>query len=86
MAGSGRKALLEVWEWSGVSPKGLGVIGRPPGGQGVFERSSRRAGSGQETLPEGREWSRGPPKGPGVVGRYSRGHHGEPGVVGRSSG
>ena len=61
MDGSGQKALLEVWEWSGVLPEGLGVIGRPPEGQGVFERSSRRAGSGREALLDGQEWSEGPP-------------------------
>ena len=43
--GSGREALLEGQEWSGVPPRRSGVVGSP----------SLRAGSGQETLPVGRE-------------------------------
>ena len=41
----GREDLLEVREWSGVPPKGLGVVGRP----------SQKFESGQEDLPEVRE-------------------------------
>ena len=67
-SGSGRETFLEVREWSGGPPEGLGVFVRP----------SRRSGSGREwsggllevrewseALKEVREWSE-------VVGRPSR--------------
>ena len=46
MTESGREALLEVREWSGV----------PPGYPGVVGRSSRMSESGQEAFPYVREW------------------------------
>ena len=45
MSESGREALKDVQEWSGGSPKCLGVVGRP----------SQICGSGREALPEVRE-------------------------------
>ena len=73
---SGRQALPKVWEWSGGSPGGLGVVGRP------FQRTRngrttlseirerlggppKRAGSGREAAPEVCEWLKGPPGGLG---------------------
>ena len=50
---SGRKALLELREWSAA----------PPGGPGVVGRTFRRTRIGPEAFPEGREWSGGPPGG-----------------------
>ena len=55
-SGSGREAFLEVREWSGGPPEGLGVVGSGP-------EASRRSGSGRETLPEVRDWSGGPLEG-----------------------
>ena len=73
--GSSREALPEVRErsggppkvrkWSRFSPRGPGVVRRPPGGLRVIEMPSRRSWSGQEYIPEVRVWS-------GVVGRPSR--------------
>ena len=48
----GRKALLDVREWSGGSTGCPGVVGRP----------SRMTGSGREALPYDQEWSGGPPE------------------------
>ena len=42
MSGSGREALPDVRECSGVPPKRPRVVGRP----------SRMSGSGQEALPD----------------------------------
>ena len=47
MSGSGREALTEVREWSGVTFKSPKGVGRP----------SQMSGSGPEYLPEVREWS-----------------------------
>ena len=47
MSGSGREALLEVWEWSG----------RPRGCPGVVGWPFRLSGSGQVVLGDVREWS-----------------------------
>ena len=51
VADSGREALLEGREWSGGSPGGPGVVGRP----------AQRAGTGLEVLSVVRESSGGPP-------------------------
>ena len=51
MFGSGREALPEVREWSGVPPGYPRVVGKP----------SRMSRSGQEVLPDVQEWSGGPP-------------------------
>ena len=58
---SGREALPDVWEWSGVSPGSLGVVWR----------LSLMSGSGRESLPDVQEWLGGPLGFPGVVGRPS---------------
>ena len=47
MFGSGREALTEVREWSGVTFESPGGVGRP----------SRMFGSGREAFPNVREWS-----------------------------
>ena len=57
MSRSGREALPDDREWSGVPPEYLGVFGRP----------SWMTQSGQEALPDVREWSRVPPGYPDVV-------------------
>ena len=69
MLGSGRKALLEIRQWS------EGPTGYP----GVVVRPAQISGSGWVTLLNVREWSGGPPKYPGrppgsprVVGNPSR--------------
>ena len=58
LSGSGREALSDVWELSGI-PYGL---------QGVVERLSRMSGSGREALLDVRQLQGGPPVCPGVVG------------------
>ena len=47
MSGSGREALPNVQEWSGVPLGSPEVVGRP----------SRMYGSGQDALPDVQEWS-----------------------------
>ena len=48
--------------WSGDTPGGLVVVGRP----------FRRSGSGRQKLPEVGKWSVDRPAGPEMVGRPSR--------------
>ena len=55
MSGSGREALTDVREWSGV----------PPGCPGVVVRTTRMSRSGREVLPDVREWSGDPSGCPG---------------------
>ena len=57
MCGSGREALADVREWSGV----------PPGCPVMFGSFSRMSGSSREALPYVREWSGDPPGCPRVV-------------------
>ena len=47
MSGSGREALPDIWEWSGVPLGCPGVVGIP----------SRMSGCGREALQDVREWS-----------------------------
>ena len=57
MSGSGRKAIPNVWEWSGDPPGCPGMVGGPPscpgmvrgppGCPGVVERLSRMSRSGR---------------------------------------
>ena len=99
MSGSGREALSNVRDWSGV----------PPGCPGVVERPSGMSENGRETLPDIREalsdvlvWSGSSSSCPEVVGmpslifgsvrkalpdvrEWSRGPPGCSGVVGRIS-
>ena len=56
MIGSGRKALPDVWEWSGSPPKCPKVGGRPSRMSLSGERPCRMSGSGRETLPDVPEW------------------------------
>ena len=51
MSGSGRKANMNVWEWSRGLSECPGVVGR----------LSRMFGSGREAFPDVREWSGGHP-------------------------
>ena len=69
---SGRLALPDVREWSGVSPRCLWWLGGPHRCTGVVGSLSWLSGSGWEALPDVREWSGISAKGPGVVGRPSR--------------
>ena len=66
MSGSGRQALQDVWEWSGVPPgcNGSGLeslldvqewSGGFPGYLGVVKRPSRMSGSSREAHPEVQE-------------------------------
>ena len=57
MSGSGRLALPDVWEWSGVPP---GCSGGPPGFLGVIEMPSQMSGSDWDALPDVRQLSGGP--------------------------
>ena len=69
MSRSGREALPDVQEWSGVPLGCPGVIGRPSGFMGVVRRLSWIYGSGLQALGDLREWSVGPPGCPGVFRR-----------------
>ena len=51
MSRSGREAILNVRELSGVPPGCPGVVGRP----------SWKSGSGREAFPDVQEWSVGHP-------------------------
>ena len=62
MSESGREALSDVWEWSGISPRCPGGVGTP----------FRMSGSCREPLKDVRQWSGHPSKCPGVIGRPSR--------------
>ena len=62
MSVSGREALQEVREWSGVTPGCPGVVGR----------LSRMSGSVWAALKDGRAWSGNPPECPGVGGKPFR--------------
>ena len=66
MSGSGRKGLLDVWEYSESPPE---CPGHPLGCPGVVRRPSRMSRSGRKSLPEGREC---PLICPGVFGRPSQ--------------
>ena len=61
-SGMGVEPLPEVRKWSGDSPGGPELVGRP----------SLRSGSGREVLPQLREYYEGPPGGPKLVGRPSQ--------------
>ena len=56
MSGTGRLALPDVREWSGVPSGCPGVVGCPPGCPEVVKMPSRMFGSGRETLPNFAEW------------------------------
>ena len=56
MSGSGRKAILNVREWSGGYPGCPGVVGSLPGCPGVVGRHTRISGSGRVALSDVREW------------------------------
>ena len=82
MSGSGRKAISNVQEWSGVPPGCLGVVRMPSrmSGSGwealLLSRSGREAclmsGSGRKAIPNVREWSDKTPGSLGVVKRPSQ--------------
>ena len=61
--GSGREALLEVWQLSGGPPGCPGVVGNPsrmcggpPGCPGVVGMQARMTRSGCEVLPDVLQW------------------------------
>ena len=60
--GSSRKALPEVWNWSGD----------PPGGQELVGWPSRRSVTGREALLEVQNWLRDPPNGLELFRRLTR--------------
>ena len=67
MYGSGREALTNVREWSGVYPKCPGVVGKPSQLSVSGGHPSRMSESGREAFLNVREWSEGPPECAGMM-------------------
>ena len=72
MSGSGREALPDIREWSGLSPGCPGVVGIISRMSGSGRGPSWMSGSSQKAFPDVREWSGGPPGCPAVVERPSQ--------------
>ena len=64
--------LLNVREWSGVSPGCPEVVGSSFRMSGCCGEALRLSWSGQVSLPDVREWSRGYPECPGMVWSLSQ--------------
>ena len=56
MSGSGRKAIPNVWEWSGGPRENPGVVGGLFGCPRVVGKTSQMSVSVRQTLPDVREW------------------------------